>query len=115
MAIRRRINKKITKSICMSERYWELLKLLTKNGEMSNGDAVRDCLIATHFLNGYLCVDKEFTVKFWDYFNEAKRIDEQTVFDVEKSKEPFSFQSESFPKHPYEGQEWYYKEGEADE
>lgn len=108
MATRRKINKKVTKSICLSERYWEILKDMAEGNRMSNGDVVRDCIIATRFLNEYLGKDKEFTVKFWEFFDEAKKTDELVIFErpeefvaTNGTVSRSTLYKESFPEHPY--------------
>lgn len=113
-ATRRKINKKVTKSICLSERYWEILKSLGEASQMSNGDIVRDCIIAMQFLEGYLGRGPNYTLdygdfvnEFWEYFDKAKQIDEQVLFE---RPEEFigsngkvlqtSIYKDSFPAHP---------------
>ncbi len=86
MRTRRKVNKKITKSICLSERYWSILKEMAESSGMSNGDIVRDCIIATHFVKRHLITDRDFSGRFWDFFDLAKQIDESVVF--ERPEEP---------------------------
>jgi len=88
---RRKINKKITKSICLSERYWEIIKFIGESNQMSNGDVVRDCVIAMQFINEYLGRGTNFTIDygdfidhFWDFFQKSRQIDEQVIFERPK-------------------------------
>lgn len=99
MATRRKINKKITKSICLSERYWSILSEIAEANGMSNGDAVRDSIIAYAFIDNKLQhLDDDFNKEFWRFYAEAKKIDEQTIFNREESKNPFN---ESFSRLMY--------------
>jgi hypothetical protein len=73
---RSKINRRIPRSVCLSERSWNTLRELS-GVDKSYGETITDCIITTQYVNSILGKEKRFTTNFLRYFGEAKRIDEE--------------------------------------